>query len=252
VNSRLNSSAKSSSTAPARTIVVAGGGGIRTTLATNLAAAFASLSADVALLDQHPACPALRALGVGDDELPRARDGMFVALPGWGGAERVFVHATDRGRDASHKQSMVVVHASRADEALAGGADLLLVPMDASPSAWDALRALRALAGGHALRVVLTRVLPRSTDRWALLETLAELAPNALCRATVPMAQRAVRLSASRPPRGAPLYSPVSRAAHAYRALALELSSAWIPLGSTSRERDAFSAAGNVLPSAAV
>ena len=119
-------------------------------------------------------------------------------------------------------------------------ARLVLVPVDASPAALSVIDAVAGALGGpggssvvgrespHAgprLRLVLGRVLPRSVDRWAVVERLAESYPGALYATTIPMGRR----SGAGGARPATLYAPTTRAAAAYAALAREV---WADLDS--------------------
>jgi hypothetical protein len=85
------------------------------------------------------------------------------------------------------------------------------VPVDASALARRVLAEV-APAAGDRLRVVLARRLPRTADRWALVEQLEALADGALVPVTLPMARA-----------GAPaLYAPGTAAARAYVRLAAD------------------------------
>jgi hypothetical protein len=93
----------------------------------------------------------------------------------------------------------------------------VLAPVDASALALRVLGEVAPVvaAGGGRLRVVLARRLPRSADRWALVDQLDALAPDALSPVTLPMARAAGR--------AAPLYAPGTRAAGAYAQLAADV-----------------------------
>jgi cellulose biosynthesis protein BcsQ len=116
-------------------------------------------------------------------------------------------------------------------------ARVVLVPVDASPPALEALDVIadaldgpergrqpdsRQASDAPRLRVVMARVLPRRVDRWAVVERLAERYPGALYVNTVPLGRRPAGDDAGGA-RPATLYAPSTRAAAAYAALAREV-----------------------------
>jgi cellulose biosynthesis protein BcsQ len=200
------------SDARARTLVVVGAGGanLKSTVAANLAAALAALDVPVALADAEGASS--RVLGAPLPWTPRQ------------------VRLADGARDAAPDELLVVDPPARLGPATTDAiadASLVLVPVDATPLALRVLRDVAAIvrvAGRPpALRAVLARLVPRTADRWGLLDRVEELAPGALLRTTLPMA-RSVRLAPNDPiARQAVLYAPGTAAARAYRRLAVEL-----------------------------
>jgi cellulose biosynthesis protein BcsQ len=200
-----------------RTIVVVGAGAanLKSTVAANLAAAVAMLDVAVALHDRDGA--STRALS------QTATPGRRVQLP-WAAGSIVLGPA--QGAHSGVPLAIVdppprLDEVTRADVA---AADLVLVPVDASPLARRALREVRVLLdqSGHLdrLRVALSRVVPRTADRWALVDDIEGDAPGALLHATLPMV-RARRGSLAG--RDVTLYAPGTAAAHAYERLAREL-----------------------------
>lgn len=206
-------------TAP-RTIVVVGAGAsnLKSVVAANLVVACAALDVAVALDDRHGASTRALAVGAALDV-----DGRLARLP-W--IPRPIALGTPAG------VSLVVVDPPpRLDAttcAAVDGADVVLVPVDASPLARRVLRDVAArVAASPApdrLRVALSRVVPRDVDRWALVEELDGEALGALLHATLPMAR--------------PRYAPRTAAARAYARLAREL---LVPLGLVSSDASSVS-----------
>ena len=206
---------------PPRVLVVgAGAGNLKSAVALNLAAALAAAGTPARLADLDGASSAaLRAFappGAAPDRWP-------VALPWAVASLTVMAGRGDATRDAARDAAddvepgtvAVVDPPRRWDagvQALAAAAALVLVPVDASALARRVLAEV-APAAGDRLRVVLARRLPRSADRWALVDHLESLAPGALSPVTIPMARAG----------GAVLYAPGTIAARAYARLAGEV-----------------------------
>lgn len=203
----------------ARTIVVvgAGAGNLKSTVAANLVAALAGLDVPVALAD---------ADGASSRTLAPVTAGL-ARLP-W--AERA-VRLADPGDPSGDPDEIVVVdppaRLGPVTTALVSAADLVLVPVDATPLALRVLRDVAAVVRvgprPGLLRAALARLVPREADRWALVDQVDAVAPGALLHTTLPMA-RTVRAAAGDPlARQAVLYAPGTAAARAYAALAVEL-----------------------------
>lgn len=183
-------------------VVGAGAANLKSVVATNLVVACASLDVDVALDD---------------------RDGTssHALLPEGGAARLPWIARSITIGAATDAALLVVDPAPRFDDATRAaidGADIVLVPVDASPFARRILRdVVRVVADSPApdrVRVALARVVPRDADRWALVDELDGDAPGALLHSTLPM--------------GRLLYAPRTAAARAYARLAREL---LVPLG---------------------
>jgi cellulose biosynthesis protein BcsQ len=100
-------------------------------------------------------------------------------------------------------------------------ADLVVVPVDGSALALRVLHEVVELvgpSGGDRVRAVLARRLPRTVDRWSLVERIDEHVPGSLFVATIPMARRDSARDGA-----AVLYAPGTAAARAYAALAVEV-----------------------------
>ncbi len=209
--------------APARRVLVAGAGAgnLKSTVALNLAAALAAAGVAARLRDLDGASS--RALagpggtlgGGGRVRLPWAAADLVVAAPG---AADGSGDAAVGGADAAVEVVDPPPRFDAAVRALAASAPLVLVPVDATALA---LRVLGEVApavagGGGRLRVVLARRLPRAADRWALVDQLDALAPDALSPVTLPMARPGAA-------RAAALYAPGTRGAVAYARLAADV-----------------------------
>ena len=204
------------------TVVGAGAGNLKATVALNLAAALAAHGERVALREHSGLVAA--TLGVpasGPVALPRA--------PGVGAPAPVLA-LLDGDGPAGEATVVVVDPPARLDAVTRDAilaADVVIVPVDATPLAVRVLREVAdvvrsaAPAGAPRLRVTLARLLPRAVDRWTLVEQVTELAPDALFHASIPMARRASGRGAPAP--RALLYAPGTGAAAAYGALAAEL-----------------------------
>ncbi len=205
--------------APARRVLVAGAGAgnLKSTVALNLAAALAAAGVAARLRDLDGASS--RALagpggtlgGGGRVRLPWAAADLVVAAPG-------AADGPGGGADAAVEVVDPPPRFDAAVRALAASAPLVLVPVDATALA---LRVLGEVApavagGGGRLRVVLARRLPRAADRWALVDQLDALAPDALSPVTLPMARPGAA-------RAAALYAPGTRGAVAYARLAADV-----------------------------
>ncbi|AHG91796.1 Cobyrinic acid ac-diamide synthase [Gemmatirosa kalamazoonensis] len=193
------------------TIVGAGGANLKSTVAANLAAALAALDVPVALADADGASS--RALAEPLPWAPRA----------------VRLVAADT-LHAAPGEILVVDPPARlgpSTTAAVRAADLVLVPVDATPLSLRVLRDVAALVDDASpaprLRAALARLVPREADRWGLVEKVDAVAPGALLHATLPMA-RSVRVGTGAPlARPAMLFAPGTSAARAYAALAREL-----------------------------
>lgn len=232
----------------------AGSSNIKSTTAANLAAALATLGVGVELCDLDPAGHSTRALTgaappvaspAGSVRRVTLDDGHPVAAP----ARLQLAEPESDRADLATKPLpavLIVECAPRLDARsvdVLHGADLVLVPVDASPLARRAIDEVAAhllpmpvapREGGalatHGdsprapaaprLRAVLSRLLPRATDRWALVDAIEERHPGALYGVTVPMGRRTTSASGTPALAPATLYSPAGRAAAAYRALA--------------------------------
>jgi hypothetical protein len=213
----------------------AGAGNLKSAVALNLAAALAAAGIPVRLRDLDGASArALAPLGRPDAAAapPAAlRDGrpvggwQRVRLP-WAAADLAVAappHAAPDGASDAAPDAVIEIvdpppRFDAAVRALAATAALVLVPVDASPLALRVLGEVAPVvaAGGGRLRVVLSRRLPRSADRWALVDQLDQLAPDALAPVTLPLARRG-------DPRAAALYAPGTRGAAAYARLATDV-----------------------------
>lgn len=207
-------------------VVGAGASNLKSTVALNVATAAAALGVSVALRDRDGASS--RALGAALGTTLGAAPGSEARLP-WV-AQPVRVCGADES--SPDDVALVVTDPPRrwddVTRALVAACDVVLVPVDASPLAQRVLAdvvAIRAAgAAGPRVRVVLARLLPRDVDRWALVEQVAELAPDALLGVTLPMARTARRrATAISAVDSAVLYAPGTAAARAYAALAREL-----------------------------
>ena len=202
---------------PILAIVGSAEGRARSTVSVNLAVAASALGHAVELVDRDPAAPLARALGsdLGSVAEPIALE----AGAGLGIAVR---------RSGEVRPSLRLVDAGPAlDDAaldLMREAALVVVPLDATISARRALDwSVTALGGRRgALLVLLSRTLPRATDRWRLVDELDERYADALSGITVPMGRRGARSGPEREA-DATLYAPTGRAAKAYRAVAREI-----------------------------
>lgn len=202
-----------------RAIVVVGAGAanLKSTVAANLAAAFAAsatLDVPVALADADGASSRALAAEAHDAQLPWARRPVRLVA----------------SRDAAGDALVVVDPPPRLGPATTdaiAAADLVLVPVDATPLALRVLRdvaaVVRVAERPPRLRAALARLVPREADRWELVDRVEATAPGALLRSTLPMA-RSTRLVAGDPlSRPAMLYAPGTAAARAYALLAEEL-----------------------------
>jgi cellulose biosynthesis protein BcsQ len=209
---------------PARRVLVAGAGaagaaGLKSAVALNLAAALAAAGAAVRLRDLDGASSRGLAAAAG----PLGAGGR-VRLP-WAAADLAVVRGEgpgDPGADDGDAGLIEVVDPPpRFDasvRALAASAALVVVPVDASALARRVLGevAPAVAAGGGRLRVVLTRRLPRAADRWALVDQLDALAPDALSPVTLPVPRPGAAGAAA-------LYAPGTRGARAYAQLAADV-----------------------------
>lgn len=244
-----------------RVVVVVGAGAanLKSTVALNLAAAVAAGGRAVRLVDGDGASGrALRRALAGGPGAETGIDGASLHGPStgeradawtarlpWAAAPVAVVDhpglvslARLHGapQDGSAAPVTIVDPPPRLDgpvRAALDAADMVLVPVDASSLALRVLGEVEAaLAGrGGALCVALARRLPRSADRWALVERLEGLAPGVLLPVTLPMA----RATAGR--RDALLYAPGTRAARAYAALARALALVDAPESPTATPR---------------
>jgi cellulose biosynthesis protein BcsQ len=223
-------------TTAARVVAVAGAGAtnIKTTAALNLAVAFAAAGVRTELRDLDPAGAATLALGGAPatvDGAPAPRDvrlaplapGSLTLTSGWGDV------AAPTGTPAPPGPALTLLDCPpRLDAATTRAlavAHLVLVPVDGSPLALRVLRELSASASDEQrsrLRAVLTRLLPRRVDRWAVLEELSDGFPGTLYATTVPMGRTGAARGGDRA-RTATLFAPTTRAARAYAALAREV-----------------------------
>ncbi|GLC24317.1 hypothetical protein [Roseisolibacter agri] len=211
---------------PARLVVVgAGAASLKSTVALNVAVAAATAGIATRLRDLDGASSRALARAAGD--------GATVALP-WAAAP-LHVGTPPDPEPADAPALVVVDPPPRLDDAVRAElarAAVVLVPVDASPLARRALREVAAWRAGQssppALRVALARALPRDADRWALLEEIEALAPDALLPATLPAGRLAAPSGRERVAR---LYAPGTRGAGAYAALVGALTGA---LGLTS------------------
>jgi chromosome partitioning protein len=207
-----------------RVIVVVGAGAanLKSTVAANLAAAFAVAGLPVALADADGASS--RALAA---PVAPAVD-MPAQLP-WASTP-VRLAAPTAVRPASADELLVVDPPPRlgtATLAAVAASDVVLVPVDATPLALRVLRDVVALVRTvdrrPVVRTALARLVPREADRWGLVEQVDALAPGTLLHTTLPMT-RSVRHAAGDPlARQAVLYAPGTAAARAYASLAREL-----------------------------
>ena len=211
-----------------KTVAVAGAGAtnVKATVAVNLAVAIASLGATVELRDADP-----------ERHSGRALTGASVERVGVGRGAPLEILATPLdGQSTPAAPPQLLVHdcAPRLDaetSAAIRDSDAIVVAVDGSSlslRALDEVAAVRSATGGDAVRVLLTRALPRTVDRWALVERLAERDGVRLSPVTVPMGRAARRPSGAAHVspvriRRATLYAPGTRAAHAYAAFAREL-----------------------------
>ena len=210
-----------------RTVVVLGAGAHvhKSTVALNLAVAAAALGVETALRDLDGASSRAlrRALGAHADAPSHAEADAPAIDSANGSVARLPWTMAPLHLDARDPRAALVVvdPPPRLDDevrALVRAADLVLVPVDASPLARRLVRETAALAVGGAprLALALARRLPRETDRWALVEALDAEAPGALLATTLPMGSA---------PRGrgrtdaARLYAPRTAAARAYATL---------------------------------
>ena len=212
-----------------KTVVVAGAGATncKATLAVNLALALAGLGLTVELRDADPDRHAARAL--------TGQGAARVAVRGGAKLEILATPLADPDDEPAAPPALVVLDsAPRMDAATARSlrdADAVVVAVDGSAlslRALDEIVAVRNGERGGEVRVLLTRGLPRSVDRWALVERLTDRDAVRLSPATVPMGRGARRSAdvAGAPParsRRATLYAPGTRASRAYAAAAREL-----------------------------
>lgn len=201
------------------TLVVAGGSdaSARATVAVNLAVAFSALGHEVEIVDRDPATPLLGALA---GAATRPRDTVVLAA-----GARLGITLRSSGSVAAGLR--VADAGPSLDEVtldLIANASLVVVPLDSTPAARQALDGLAELLLERpgSLRVVLSRLLPRAADRWSLVEELDERYADALSAVTLPMGRRALAASGGRAV-GATLFAPTGRAAKAYVAVAREL-----------------------------
>ena len=203
------------SSPPVRLVVVgAGAASLKSTVALNVAVAAATAGVATRLRDLDGASSRALARAAGE--------GATVALP-WAAAP-LHVSVADEGEPSADPSALVVVDPPpRLDDAVRAElarASVVLVPVDASPLARRALREVAAWRATReappALRVAMARALPRDADRWALLEEIEALAPDALLPATLPAGRRAASAGRERVAR---LYAPGTRGAAAYAAL---------------------------------
>jgi cellulose biosynthesis protein BcsQ len=216
------------STIGPRTVAVAGAGAtnVKATVAVNLAVAIASLGATVELRDADPERHSGRALTGAAVECVGVRRGApleILATPvdrpsTYGAPPQLLVH------DCAPRMDAETAAAIRA-------ADAVVVAVDGSAlslRALDEVAATRSAAGGDAVLVLLTRALPRTVDRWSLVERLVHPDGVRLSPVTVPMGRAARRPTGAEHAsptrvRRATLYAPGTRAARAYAAFAREL-----------------------------
>jgi hypothetical protein len=194
-------------------VVGAGAANLKSAVALNLAAALAASGVPTRLVDLDGASSgALRAFAPSD----AGSDAWAVTLP-WAAAALAVVAGTHPPAEQPDVTD-VVDPPRRWDagvQALAAAAAVVLVPVDASALARRVLAEVAPVAGDR-LRVVLARRLPRAADRWALVDQLEALAPDALSPVTVPMARAG----------GPVLYAPGTLAARAYARLAADVAGA--------------------------
>jgi hypothetical protein len=194
-------------------VVGAGAANLKSAVALNLAAALAASGTPARLVDLDGASSgALRAFAAPD----APPDAWAVRLP-WAAAPLSVATGTYPPAPAAEATD-VVDPPRRWDarvQALAASAAVVLVPVDASALAQRILAQVAPVAGAR-LRVVLARRLPRSADRWALVDQLEALAPDALSPVTVPMARAG----------GPVLYAPGTLATRAYARLAADVAGA--------------------------
>jgi len=206
---------------PAGVVAVVGGGAtnVKSTVALNLALALANAAS----------APAVTLADLdGAARLALRLDGAGVATVPWSHVPLRIATSLD-GAEAPGSGELVVVDppprfGPTTERALAL-ADVALVPVDASPLAARVLAEvagrLRSRAGEPRpprLRVVLARRLPRSVDRWGLVDRIDELAPGGLLVGTLPMAR-----PQAADPGAAVLYSPGTAAERAYAVLSAEI-----------------------------
>jgi cellulose biosynthesis protein BcsQ len=211
-------------------IAVAGAGStnVKATVAVNLSVAFASLGMSVELLDGDAERHASRAL-TGGEAAERVR---LIR----GGAMRVDAIPVGREPREPAAEVTVIDCAPRVDGEVVArlvAATLVLIPVDGSPVSLRALEDVAAAVAGSSrpdeaprARVLLSRSLPRSVDRWALVDRLNERDDTTLHPTTMPMARARRRdgpgATAGRR-RDATLYAPGTSAAKAYASLAREI-----------------------------
>jgi len=210
------------------TIVVTGDGEapIGPTLALNLAVAFSALGCAVELCDEES--PALASAPLRDARISGgdAADGERCVLlrPG----ARLGLPVADSSATASPARLRIVscaVDRAVSDPWLRRPVRVV-VPVDASQRSRRALDAIASLLDAPAgdwpgppptLTVILSRLLPRGADRWALVEGLEDRFAQRVCDVTLPMGRAR---GPARPASGATLYAPTGGAARAYRAVA--------------------------------
>jgi cellulose biosynthesis protein BcsQ len=225
-------------------ILVAGGAGstdVSSTVAANLAVAMATIAAPVELHDLAPGAEAARALAGAPAVASDVERRLLVMAgprlawrtePAHEETPRDPLDAAEGGREiapAAPDVPVVIVRVSGAADALTAAArtaDLVLVPVDASPRSLEGLDEVvvllssSALAPAPLLRVVVSRLLPRAVDRWALVERVTERSGGALYGVTVPLGRGSATAAARADGVPATMYSTGGRAAAAYRSLA--------------------------------
>jgi len=215
---------------PTIEIAVAGAGStnVKATVSVNLSAAFASLGLSVELVDGDPERHASRALtgGQPDERVRLTRAGVLR------------VDAVPVGRESREPAAELTVldcapRVNAETVARLAAAALVLIPVDGSPLSLRALDDVALAVAGAARpdgsvppRILLSRRLPRTVDRWSLVERLSEREDATLHPVTVPMGRARRRDAASAPAghrRDATLYAPTTTAAKAYASLAREI-----------------------------